>query len=683
MNRQEIDEKIELYTKKAKKKLEGLSLKEKIALMSGNQSIIRIIVNGLLKNHYNCQPIPAAGNKRLEIPALEFCDGPRGVVCGNSTCFPVSMARGASWDVQLERRIGKAIGREIRAHGGNLFGGVCINLLRHPAGGRAQETYGEDPFHVGQMGAALTSGVQEVNVIACVKHFALNNQENTRYKINVDCSERTLREVYLPHFKDCIEAGAGSIMASYNKFRDEYACHNKFLLTEIIKEEWDFYGFVLSDFFRGVRDTVAAARAGLDVEMPRARHYGKRLLQAVEEGEVAKEVVEEAALRIVRTVLLFSEASDSVSSFSESTIACPEHRKLAREAAEKSIVLLKNKKKLLPLDKQAISRVALIGELADKPNLGDHGSSRVRPPQVVTLRQGLSAYLGSEVELVYTPGEDSKKVQEICKQADIAILVVGCTYKDEGEYIDIGPLTRGGDRKSLELSSEEERLIKQAAQVNQNTAVILNGGSAFLMSGWEQEVPVILHAFYPGMEGGTALAKIIFGEVNPSGKLPFSIPEKQEHLPEFDREAEEVEYGMYHGYTYLDKKEYKPAYPFGFGLSYTEFEVSSPSLFIKDGCVFVSVILTNKGRIYGEEVVQLYIGFENSAVERPRKQLKGFKKVGLKPLEAQEVEIVCPLEKIKYYDSYSGEWKLEDIEYQVYIGTSSSNEDLLEGTFTV
>jgi beta-glucosidase len=251
MNSQQMHESKAQYTERAKQLVAQMNLREKVALMSGDYWFLPLILDDLILRHYNRTPIGAGGNRRLQIPQLRFCDGPRGVVSGNSTCFPVSMQRGASFDVELEERVGEAIGREVRAQGGNYFGGVCVNLLRHPAGGRAQETFGEDPFHVGQMGAALVRGVQTHNVIACVKHYALNNQENTRFKVDVTCDERTLREVYLPHFRDCLDAGAGSVMGAYNKFRGEHLCQNEYLLKTVLKGEWAFYGFVISDFVWG------------------------------------------------------------------------------------------------------------------------------------------------------------------------------------------------------------------------------------------------------------------------------------------------------------------------------------------------------------------------------------------------------------------------------------------------
>jgi len=593
------------------------------------------------------------------------------------------MARGASFDIELEERVGEAIGKEVRVQGGNYYGGVCVNLLRHPAGGRAQETFGEDPFHVGQMGSAVARGVQKHNVVACVKHYAANNQENTRFKVDVTCDERTLREVYLPHFKDVVDAGAGSVMSSYNKLRGEYLGHNAYMLTTLLKEEWGFYGFVVSDFVWGIRDTVKAANAGLDVEMCNTNHYGRKLVRAVRRGRVPELTVDNAALRIVRTLLLFAESRDPLPAYPKTLIACQEHINLALEAAEKSMVLLKNEGLTLPFDKAAVKKVALIGELGNTGNIGDHGSSRVHPPYIVTPLGGLKKLLGDSVQVAYSDGKTLAQARKLAAEADAVIVVAGYTHKDEGEYNAVGPLLLGGDRRDLRLHKKDVVLIQSIAPLNKNTAVVLIGGSAIMMEEWKDAVPAILHAFYPGMEGGTAIARALFGDVNPSGKLPFTIPADLCHLPEFDRYAEQVEYGLYHGYTKLEKEGHLPAFAFGFGLSYTTFELSNPRFAVQGDEIIATVDVKNAGKVFGCEVVQLYVGFENSAVDRPKKLLRGFKKVGLKPGETREVVIACPVDRLGWYNPETRSWEMERMVYQAYIGTSSRAEDLLSGTLSL
>jgi len=682
MNAEQVAQQKDHYTGRARQIVEQMSLEEKVALMSGDYGLIQAGVDMLIFGHYNRVPAFAGGNQRLQVPPLRFCDGPRGVVSGHSTCFPVAMARGASFDVELEERVGEVIGKEVRAQGGNYFGGVCVNLLRHPAGGRAQETFGEDPFHVGQMGSAVARGVQKHNVIACVKHYAANNQENTRFKVDVTCDERTLREVYLPHFKDVIDAGAGSVMSSYNKFRGEHLGHSQYMLKTVLKEEWGFYGFVVSDFIWGIRDTVKAATAGLDIEMCNTNHYGRKLVRAVKHGQVPESAVDDAALRIVRTLLLFAESPDPLPAYPQTLIASKEHTGLALEVAEKSMVLLKNEAATLPFDRKAVKNVALIGQLGNAGNIGDHGSSRVHPPYIVTPLAGLQKLLGDS-QVSYYDGKKLDQAGKLAAEADAVILVVGYTHKDEGEYNAMGPFVFGGDRRDLRLHESDAKLIRSIAPLNKNTVVVLIGASAIMVEEWQAAVPAILHAFYPGMEGGTAIAKVLFGDVNPSGKLPFTIPADLRHLPEFDRNAEHVEYGLYHGYTKLEKEGHQPAFAFGFGLSYTTFELSNPDLAVQGDQVIARVDLKNTGKVSGAEVVQFYVGFENSSVDRPKKRLSGFKKVGLKPGETKEVVITCPVDRLRWYKPETGSWELEDMIYQAYIGTSSRAEDLLSGTLSL
>jgi beta-glucosidase len=660
-----------------------MSLEEKVELMSGSSGLPTLLLDALIYRHYNRLPYPAGGNARLGVPPVRFCDGPRGVVTDHATCFPVSMQRGASFDPELERRVGEVIGAEVRALGGNYFGGVCVNLLRHPAGGRAQETFGEDPFHVGRMGAALVEGVQSQNVIACVKHFAMNNQENTRFKLDVTCDERTLREVYLPHFKDCVDAGAGSVMSAYNQVRGEYLSQNHHLLTDILKEEWRFSGFVISDFFFGVHDTAAAANAGLDIEMPNTNHFGKRLVKAVREGKVEEGVVTDAAERIVRTLLRFTEAPDP-RAYPRTLVASAEHRALAQEVAEKSMVLLKNERQTLPFDPRTVRTVAVLGALAVEDNIGDHASSQVHPRSVVTPIQGLRRALGPSARVRYVSSKRIDAARQAAARADAVIIVVGNRYNDEGEFFAPVPfLQAGGDRGSLRLKPEDVALIQAVAPVNPRTVVVLIGGSAFIIEEWKDAVPAILHAFYAGMEGGTALANILFGRVNPGGKLPFSIPTDESHLPPFDRNATQVEYGPYHGYTKLEKEGHLPAFAFGYGLSYTTFQVSDAQFVVEGDEVVARAVVTNTGPRDGDEVVQFYVAFENSAVERPRKLLRGFQRVSVPSGASHTVEIRCTVASLRWYNPERAAWELEPMEYQAYIGSSSRGEDLRRGIFTL
>ncbi|MFX0074856.1 MAG: beta-glucosidase [Candidatus Hermodarchaeota archaeon] len=658
------------------KTLSMMTLNEKVAMMSGNNFYLL-----MLKDlRFGVRSYPGGGVPRLNFPPFYFTDGPRGVIIPGSTCFPVSMARGASWDILLEEKVGEVIGKEARAQRANLFGGVCINLLRHPAWGRAQETYGEDPFHIGEFGAALVRGVQKHNVMATAKHYALNSIEHSRFKVDVQVNERTLREVYLPHFKKCVQEGCATIMSAYNKVRGEYCGHNSYLLREILKGEWKFDGFVHSDWMYGLKNTIQGIKGGLDVEMPRAKYYGRKLKRAVKKGKVHQDLVDDAVVRILRTVLKFTTKEDP-QTYNSELIGCDDHIRLAREVAEKSMVLLKNKDNNLPFSKEEINTIAVIGALANMKNTGDPGSSYVRQRNIVTPLQGIKDHVKEKVKVLYNEGINIDVAQQIAQSVDSVVIVVGYTYKDEGEYIP--RMSRGyGDRIDLGLKEKDIKLIDAISKVNKKCLVALVGGSAILMEEWKEKVPSILMAWYSGMEGGHALADIIFGKVNPSGKLPFTIPKDPAHLPYFDINVDEIEYGYYHGYALMERENLEPAFPFGFGLSYTDFTYKNMQVGSNQEKIIVSVDISNIGDVAGEEVVQLYVGFENSAIDRPLKLLRGFKRIALNPDETKTISIDLAKKDLAWYNPENKAWEVESIEYTIYIGSSSKNEDLLSKRIT-
>jgi beta-glucosidase len=671
---------------KARDLLAKMTFDEKIDQMSGDLPTVRGLI-GMLR-HYNAEPYPAGENLRLGIPGIRFTDGPRGVAVYSSTCFPVPMARGASWDVELEARIGDAVGVEARAQGANFFAGVCINLLRHPAWGRAQETYGEDPFHLGEMGAALVRGVQR-HVMACVKHYACNSIENARFKVDVRVDERALREIYLPHFRRCVEEGAASVMSAYNKVNGTYCGQNRRLLRDILKEEWGFDGIVISDFVYGTRTPLAAA-AGLDVEMPVTIYFGRRLKRAVRRGEVPQAAIDEAVLRLLRKKIEFAQVGEPPR-YTPEAVVSDEHVALAREAAIKSMVLLKNNPvdgtPLLPLAAAALNRVAVVGRLAALPNTGDHGSSQVRPPYVVTPLEGIRAALGDAIAVNFDDGQDLAAATRTAGGADVAVVVVGYTFQDEGEYMGSMFQARGGDRAQLTLHRRDEALVQAVAAANPRTVVILVGGSAIVAEAWRAQVPAILMAWYAGMEGGHALADLLLGHANPSGKLPCVFPRSADHLPFFDAAADEIEYGYFHGYRLLDMDGHEPAFPFGFGLSYTNYAYSNLHLSgeaITPGSTLVaSVDVTNTGSRGGQEVAQLYVSYRGSAVERPVRELKGFARVSLAPGETASVSFPLPARSLAYYDEARAKWIVEPITYVVSVGGSSRAQDLLSAEFRV
>ena len=674
------------YTEKAGSIVKEMTLEEKIYLMSGSISMEDLVAGMSSGQHYNSFPYPAGGNERLNVPSMRFCDGPRGVVCGDrGTCFPVSMCRGAAFDRELEEEIGKVIGREIRAHGGNLFGGVCINLPYNPGWGRSQEVYGEDSYALGQMGAALVRGVQSENVIACIKHFAFNSMEISRFKVSVDTDRRTEREVYLSHFKDCIDAGAASVMSAYNKYKGMHCGHSDYLLRKVLKEEWGFDGFVISDFVWGVRDTVEAAVGGMDIEMCNTNFFGEKLVEAVQKGLVDERRIDESALRIVRTLLAFEDAyAESGKSYGQEDIGSKENIALALKAAQEGITLIKNENAVLPLDKLAVKKIAVLGKLAEKDNIGDYGSSRVFPEYVVTPMEGISREL-PDAEIIFYDGDNVEHAKTIAADADAVVFVVGYDHDDEGEYVtqsqsDNYTESIGGDRISLRLHDDEVALIKAVGPVNENSAAVLIGGNTIVISDWIDCVSSVLMAYYPGQEGGTAIAQILFGDINPSGKLPFVLPRGEKDLPGVKWDTTNEFYEYYHGYARLEKEGAEPLRPYGFGMSYTSFEYSD-AVFSADGAAVKAVCkVKNTGDRSGDEVVQLYVGFKNSRLDRPVKLLRGFERITLEPGETAEVSISCPLERLEYFDEKSDSFCLERMDYELYIGSSQADADLLAGS---
>lgn len=667
------------------------TLEEKVAMMSGRGFFKAMAEDGM---RFGARPYRAGGGcERLGVPALYFTDGPRGVVRGRSTCFPVTMARGASWDRDLERRIGEIMGIETRAQGCTLSGAVCVNLLRHPGWGRAQETYGEDPYHLGEMGVALAQGIQSHNVIATVKHFALNSIENARFKVDVRVEGRVLREVYLPHFKRILDSGCASVMSAYNKANGEYTGQNRELLTDILRHEWGFEGFVHSDWIRGVYQPFGAA-AGLDIENPEPVHFGEKLVGAVTSGQIAPDVVDTACRRILTTIYRFACAEDPLESYPVSMVASEGHVAVALEAAEKSAVLLKNTG-VLPFARNC--RVGVFGRLAALENTGDHGSSRVRAPYVVSALQGLATYLGDPSMTLSGTEEDTNGAAKVAAGLDAAILVVGMTAADEGEFIQgqlggaaksesesgeaqTGPVgngkDRGGDRERLRLPDDQIALIRAVSNANPNTVVVIVSGSAIISVDWAASVAAVLQTFYSGMEGGTALARLLFGEVSPSGKLPFTVACDESHYPFFDKNADRIEYGRWHGYSLMDREGRQPEYPFGHGLSYVSFVYRSLKARRVAGGIDVSISVRNDGHMKADEVIQVYVRTPGKAVVRAPRQLCGFDRVEIEAGQTKVVRIFIEDRDFAFWNEASKTWQVELGKHVVEVGASSADAGL-------
>jgi beta-glucosidase len=627
--------------------LDAMSQHERIALLAGNGPLVRGVLD--MARHYNETPYVAGELPRLGVPGIRFSDGPRGVVMGHATAFPVALARAATFDPGLEEWVGDAIGVECRALGANLFAGVCVNLLRHPAWGRAQECFGEDVHLVGEMGAALVRGSQR-HVMACVKHFAANSIENSRMRVDVEVDEDDLRDVYLPHFRRCVEAGAAAVMTAYNRVNGERCGHHRHLVTEILKGEWGFDGFVMSDFLLGIRSGRALA-AGLDLEMP-FRWRFRSLGRLVRRGRVGTDRVDDAALRLLRQQVRFADRAGrggQPERYTPAAVAGPAHRALAREVAERSLVLLRNEalragptagQRVLPLDPEAVQSLAVVGRLAARPATGDRGSSHVRAPQVVTVLDGLRAAAERFViNVTHLPGDDLDAARLAAGAADAAVVVAGYTDRDEGEKVP----GRGGDRASLALRPEDEAMIRTVAAANPRTVVVLIGGSAIVTESWREQAGAVLVAWYPGMEGGHAVAGALFGEVNPGGRLPCTWPRGAEQLPPFPPRARSVRYGPLHGYRLMEASGRSPAYPFGFGLSYTTFEYGRPvATRGYDGEVRLVVPVVNSGTVPGDEVVQVYLDEALGSEPRPLRTLRAFRRVTVAPGKMADVVFTFP-----------------------------------------
>ena len=673
----------ELYTKEPTREklyevadslLSEMTVKERIRLLQGHALGVTA-KNFLTKGRfYNGEAYPAGGCKRLGIPPVLFTDGPRGIVMGKCTCFPVSMLRGASFDDDLEYRIGEVFAKEASALDANLFAGVCINLLRNPMWGRAQETYGEDPYLLGRMGVALTKAMQDNGIIACPKHYALNSIEDLRFSANAIADERTLHEVYLPHFKKCIDAGAMSIMGAYNKVNGTYACENKALLTDILHDKWGFDGFSLSDFFYGIYDAKRSLKAGMDMEMPYLFRYAT-LSYLLKKGEITEEDINKSALRILRALI---STLPKYKKQDKSVILSDEHIALARETATKGIVLLKNENKVLPITNG--KKIAVVGRYANKRNTGDHGSSNVFSTYAVTPYEGISKRFGEENVSVYN-GSSCKEAMKVAVKSDYIVVCVGSDWLQEGEFlVNLGnvkkkPKGSGGDRADLRIPEEDVTLIKALSTLGKKLIVNIMGGSAYVIKDWINLADSVVMSFYSGLEGGNALADIISGDVTPAGKLPFTIAEKAEDYPPFlhlGAKDKNIEYGYYHGYTLFDKKGIEAHFPFGFGLSYTDFELECVSCKKEENKIKVTVNVSNKGAIDGDEVIQIYIASNCTEKDRPVKVLKGFKRVSINAGETINSEIDVLIDDIKFYNPENDNWELDE-SYTVYVGADSKN----------
>ncbi len=665
----------------------------------------------------------SAGVPRLGIPEVWCTDGPHGIrpevkwdewdqaewTNDSCTAFPALTCLAATWNTEMSALYGRSIGEEARYREKDVLLGPGVNIYRSPLNGRNFEYMGEDPFLASEMVVPYVREVQKNGVAACVKHYALNNQETNRLRVNVVVDDRALHEIYLPAFKAAVDGGAWAIMGSYNKYRNQHCCHNRYLLNDILKRDWGFDGVVISDW-GGTHDTRQAVEYGLDMEYGSWTdglrsgtsnaydnyYLAHPYLELLRNGEASMEVLDDKVRRVLR--LIFRTAMNTRKPFG--SLNSPEHLAAARRIAGEGMVLLKNDDAVLPVDLAKTEKIAVIGENAIKMMTVGGGSSSLKALHECTPLEGIVAAVGDRAEVVYergyvgdvtgayngvTTGRDlseSRTEERLIADAAAAaadadvVIFVGGLNKSEGQDCE------GADRRAYGLPYAQDRVVEALAAANPRLVVVLVSGNAVAMP-WIERVPAVLEAWFCGSEAGNALADVIFGDVNPSGKLPFTFPVRLEDnsataLGEFPG-GKDVVYneGIFVGYRWHEQQQIEPLFAFGHGLSYTTFAYdnvrANRGSMSDGGSVRVSVDVTNTGDRAGQEVVQLYIGDDASSLPRPVKELKGFEKISLNPGESRTVTFTVTEDMLRYYDDSKGRWVAEKGFFTAYAGAASDD----------
>ena len=662
------------------------------------------------------------GVPRLGIPENWMTDGPHGIRAEvfwdewnqagwtNDSCFafPALTCLAATWNPEMSAVYGKAIGEEARYRNKNVLLGPGVNIYRLPLNGRNFEYMGEDPYLAARMVVPYIKEVQKNHVAACVKHYALNNQEISRGNINVIVSDRALHEIYLPAFKAAVqEGGAWAIMGAYNQYKNQHCCHNEFLLNDILKRDWGFDGVVISDW-GGAHDTKQAIHNGLDMEFGtwtdgmtwnKSNAYDNYYLaipylKLLKSGEESEDVLNDKVRRILRLIFRTNMAKDrSFGAFNSE-----EHSRAGLSIAQEGIVLLQNKNSTLPIDAAQTKKIAVIGENAIKMMTIGGGSSSLKARYEISPLKGIQDRAGKNIEVVYERGYIG---EASAKQDGLAVIDINDERSPEQLFNDavnaaktadyvifVGGLNKhnfqdseGNDRKNMDLPYEQDRLISELSKINPKTVVVILSGNAVAMP-WVNNVPAIVEAWYSGSEAGTALASILFGDVNPSGKLPFTFPVKLEDnsaiaMGEYPGDGKNVRYNddIFVGYRWHDTKKIKPLFAFGHGLSYTQFDYGKLTIdkntMTQSETITVSIPVKNVGQRAGAEIVQLYIKDEKSSLPRPEKELKGFAKVRLDAGEEKTVKFTIDANALKFYDDRQADWVAEPGKFEVLIGASA------------
>jgi beta-glucosidase len=632
----------------------------------------------------------------LQIPAIMVADGPHGLraqlneadhigLSGSvpATCFPTAAAMGSSWNRDLFRSVGEALGRETRRWGVSVLLGPGVNMKRSPLCGRNFEYISEDPWLTGELATAIVVGIQGQGVGTSLKHYAANNQEHDRLRVSAEVDERSLREIYLPAFERVVtQAQPWTVMCAYNRLNGTYASEHHWLLTEVLRDEWGFEGLVVSDW-GAVHDRFAALKAGLDLEMPPALGFSDAALVAASRtGELADEVLDASVRRVLELVSRSQPARAEPGSFDEA-----EHHALARRAAQESAVLLKNDGAVLPLQPSPGMRIAVIGEFARTPRFQGAGSSQVNPTRVDVALEELVAAAGSDVEVVFEPGfgiEDGKtdaekdaelrrSAVELARKADHVLLFLGLPGAAESE---------GFDRTHIDLPDNQVALVSAVGAVHDRAVAVLANGSAVRVSTWQHHVAGILECWLGGQAAGAAVVDLLLGAANPSGKLAETIPVRLEDCSSylnFPGDPGVVRYGegIFIGYRGYDACHQPVSYPFGFGLSYTTFRIDDVDVAVAgsvaDGDLEVRVraTVTNTGAVAGAEVVQIYVGDVDASVARPVRELKAFEKVLLDPGESRQVMLSLDDRSFAFWSTRLARWAVEAGDFEISVGSSS------------
>lgn len=656
---------------KNKKIIDQMSLEEKASLCVG-------------ESYWNSMKI-----EKYNIPSIIMSDGPHGLRVQKtkadnlginesevSTCFPALSTLGNSWNKETAYKLGKAIGEEAKKENVNIVLGPAINIKRSPLCGRNFEYISEDPFLSGILGSEYVKGMQSQNVGACVKHLAVNNQENRRRTIDAVIDERALREIYLRAFQIVVkQAKPWALMSAYNKVNGVYCSENKHLLKDILRNEWKYNGIVISDW-GAENDRVEGIKATHDLEMPGGRGNGiQEIISAVKLNKITERELDEIVDRIIEV------AKSSEIQQKDYTYNQKEHHEIALQIAEDSIVLLKNEDEILPLKKE---KIALIGDMAKNPRYQGAGSSTINPYRVENAFENFEKY---NVEFEYAKGYERiesendadlrEKAVELAKKNKIVVIFAGLTENYESE---------GVDRNSLDIPENQNKLIEEISKVNKNIIVVLSNGAPITMP-WKDKVKAIITGYLGGEAGSKAMVNCLMGKINPSGKLAETYPNKLEDTPCYNNYpgtelTTEYKESIYVGYRYYEKVNKEVLFPFGFGLSYTKFEYSNLKLDQEKDRIKVTFKIKNTGKVIGKEIAQIYISQENPKIYKPVKELKDFKKVELNPGEEKKIEIELPKASFEYYNPEAKKWLIEEGIYEIQIG-KSIKEIVLKNKITI